>query len=116
MAQELRKRVRFDRGGGLRELASKGASEDVATWAEFEGDATVGEEVHQGGVVNGGNAGADTLEAEEFDGFANFLRTANFTGVHKAMKTQRGSRIGARAEGDGTNAGYAAPTTAETDC
>src|SRR5216684_7739349 len=30
---------------------------------------------------------ADALDAEQFDGFANFLRAANFAGVHQLVQT-----------------------------
>ena len=85
-------------------MARESAGKDVATWADFERDATVGEEVHEGRIVDGSDAVTDAFDAEEFDGFANFFRTANFAGVHEAMKAQRGSGIIDGTKRDGWNA------------
>ena len=85
-------------------MASEGAGEDVATGADFERDATVGEEVHEGGIVHGSDAVTDAFDAEEFDGFANFFRAANFAGVHKAMKADRSGGIVDGTKRDGWNA------------
>lgn len=39
-------------------------------------------------VVDSGNAVANALYTKKFDGFADFLRSADFAGVHKAMETE----------------------------
>jgi len=108
VAEKLRKRVSFDCGGRLRELASESAGEDVAARAEFEGNAAVGEKIHQRPIVDGGDAVADPFDAEEFDGFADFFRTANFAGVHEAMKTQRSGGIIDGTKRNGRNAQFIA--------
>src|SRR2546421_12091840 len=70
VAEELRERGRFDRGGGLRELARESAGEDVAAGADFEGDAAGGEEGPEGGSGDGGGTGAGGFCARGGERFA----------------------------------------------
>ena len=89
-------------------MASESAGEDVASGADLKGDTAVGEKIHQRPIVDGGDAVADPFDAEEFDGFADFFRTANFAGVHEAMKTQRSGGIIDRTKRNGRNAQFIA--------
>src|SRR5579859_6846904 len=86
VAKELRKRMGFDGCVRLRELAREGSGQNVAAGAEFERDAAVGEEIHEGGIVDGGDTVADALDVEKLNGFADFFGAADFSGVHEQMK------------------------------
>ena len=79
VAQEFGERMGFDGGVLCGELECESSGADVAGGADFKRDPSVGKEIHQRGIVNGGDAVADAFGAEEFDGFANFIRAADFS-------------------------------------
>jgi len=96
VAEELRKRMFFNRWGhraidyGARvarlQVFEKGAGAEIALRADFEGNAAVGEEIHERGILGGGYAMADPFNVEKFDSFADFFRTADFAGVDKQVQ------------------------------
>ena len=91
VAQQLRKWVVGEVGGIAVELTGEGAGSNVADGADFEGDTAIGEQVHESGVMNGGDAVADALDAEYFDGFADCFGAADFAGVDEAVESSGGS-------------------------
>src|SRR5262249_132988 len=68
------------------QLTRERACTQVADGADFEWNAASGEQVHQCGIVNRGNAMADAFDTQSLDGFADFLRAANFAGVDESMQ------------------------------
>src|ERR1700676_5410457 len=80
------------------QLERESAGADVALRANFERDAAVGEEIHQRGIVDSGDAVADAFHAEHLDGFANFLGAAHFSGMDQAMQAEFGSLVVDRAK------------------
>lgn len=67
------------------QLARQGAGAEIADRAYLEGNAASGKQVHQGVIVNRGDAVADALNTQEFDGFADLLGTADFSGMNEAV-------------------------------
>ena len=108
VAEKLWKGMRFDGSVFCLELTSEGAGEDIAARAEFERDAAIGEEIHEGGIVDGGDAVADALDIEEFHGLADLVGAADFASVHEAMQVERGGSIVDGAEVLGGDAEFVA--------
>jgi hypothetical protein len=86
MALELGEGMVTDRSIFAFELERQGSGADVACRAELQRDLAFGEQIHQSGVVDGGDAMADALDTEELDGFADFFGTPDLAGVDQAMK------------------------------
>ena len=93
VAEELWKRMMLDLGVFAAQLTRQGTGTDVALRADFEGNAAVGEQVHERGVVDGGDAVADPFGPEQFDGFTDFFGAADFAGVHQAMQADLGGFV-----------------------
>ena len=89
-------------------LTGERAGFEIADRADFEDDAAVGKEVHEGGIVDGGDAMANALDAKEFNGFANFFGATDFAGVHEAMDAERGGSVVNGAEFGGSDAEFVA--------
>ena len=98
VAKECGEGMVLDANVRAAQLKREGPGADVALRTNFERDAAVGEEIHQRGIVDGGDSVADAFGAEEFDGFANFLRATHFSGVDKAMQAECGGLVIDRAK------------------
>src|SRR5215472_15027694 len=93
MAKESRQRMISHLRTLARELPSEGAGPHVALRANLERDFTLGEKVHQRWIFNGCEAMADALDSEQVNGFADFLRAADFAGMNQAMQANFGGVI-----------------------
>lgn len=114
---ELRERMSSEARLGGREEFCKGTGAEIAGGADFEGDLARDEEIHQAFVVNGGDAMADALGAENFDRVADILRTAHFAGVDDAMETFVGGVVENFAEvGGGERFFVAAESEGDDPC
>ena len=91
MPEKLRKRVVLERYPVAIQLACERAGTDIADGADFEGDAAIGEQVHERRILDSSDTVANALDAKNFDGFADSFRAADFAGVNQAMQAVCGS-------------------------
>ena len=91
VTEESRERVFLQCGVRAVQLASESAGADIADGANFQRNSAIGENIHQRGIVHSGNAVANALDAENFHGFADFVRATNLAGVNEAMQAGGGS-------------------------
>src|SRR5271163_8686 len=82
-----------DSGAFAAQLLIQSAGADIAGGTDFQRDLSLGEQIHEGRIIDRGDAMADAFGTEEFDGFANFFRAADFTGVHQAVQAQVASFV-----------------------
>jgi hypothetical protein len=108
-AKEQGKRVMpHFRVRALKEFRESSGAE-IARGTYFEDDTPLGEEVHEIGVVNGGDAMADALDAEELDGFADGFRAPYLAGMDQFVKTQTSRAVVNGPESRGRKAQFIAP-------
>src|ERR1700722_3964636 len=69
------------------ELLRERAGADIPGGTNFQRNSTLGQQIHQGRIVYGGDAVADALDPEQFDCFANSVRPTNFAGMHQPMQS-----------------------------
>ena len=86
VAPELRQRMILHTCVGEMQLIRECAGADVALRTNFERNAVVDEQVHERGILRGGDAVADALDVQQFDGFADFIGAADFSRVHQQVK------------------------------
>ena len=95
MAEQLRQGVLLERCGRIMQLQGEGACAQIAGGANLEGNAALREEVHECWIVDGGDAVADALDAQNLDSFANLLWPAHLARMHKqAHPAALGAQIG----------------------
>ena len=73
VTHEPRERVIVDGGFGPLKLSGKRSSTDVADRADFQGNAPLGEKIHEIAVVERRDAMTDALGTEEFNRFADLV-------------------------------------------
>ena len=78
VAIEPRQGMIFDEWERMVQLQGERSRPDVACGADFQRDTAIGKEIHECRIVDGSNAVADALHAQEFDGFTNFLGATYF--------------------------------------
>src|SRR6516165_5441022 len=97
------------------ELPGQSSGTKVADRTDLENYATIGQQVHQGTIVNRSDTVADALDTEHLHGVADDLRSANFTGVDHSVQTTIGSVLIDSREVAGREAQFVAPDAKSDD-
>ena len=79
-------------------MGGERAGHEIGGGADLEGDTGVSEQVHEGGMVDGGDAVADAFDGEEFDRFADFFRAADFAGMDQTAEAYGSGTVVNRAK------------------
>ena len=89
LAEEFRQRMILDSHVIAPQLANQSACSDIALRANFERNSPVGEQIHQSRILDRRNSVSNAFHAEQFDGFADFLRSAHFACIGEGNQVRR---------------------------
>src|SRR4029077_2577411 len=92
-AKERRERMLLISSRWAADLAGQGAGAKVARWADLEGNVSRGDEVHRALIAHYADAVADALGAQEFNGFTDDFRSADFSRVNQAVHSLAGHEV-----------------------